>query len=248
MPASDPSYVSVWARPAPGSRSTLTREQIVAAALALLDREGLEGLSMRNLAAHLEVGTTTLYWHVANRQELLALVINEVYGEVVLADPEGSDWRSTVQDLGRQIRAVVLRHPWVVGVIDHLVGDAFAPNLIRLTEHLLVALERAGFELREAERALSTVTCYVLGMALSEAAWRTSVYVEGYEDETVAAEVQRLALAATEHAPRVRELFAQYESFDADRTTEEDFEYGLDRVLDGLQLRLDAITARTSPG
>ncbi|WP_370323800.1 TetR/AcrR family transcriptional regulator C-terminal domain-containing protein [Euzebya sp.] len=248
MADSDTTYVSVWAKPAPETRSTLTRDQIVVAAMELLDRDGIEGLSMRNLASGLEVGATTLYWHVANRQELLALVVNEVYGEVELLDPEEADWRSAVRHLAHQTRAGVLRHPWVVSVLDLLVGDSFAPNLVRITEHMLVVLEGAGFALREAERALSTVSAYVLGISLSEAAWRGAGYADEQGDEAVAAEWQRLAMTATEDAPRLRALFTAYEDVDVERTTTDDFEYGLDRVLDGLQLRLDAIAGTGSGG
>ena len=240
MAETETTYFSVWAKPTPETRSTLTREQIVAAALALLDADGMDGLSMRNLAARMEVGTTSLYWHVASRQEIVALVVNELYGEVELADT--AEWRPATEQLARQMRAVVLRHPWAVGVLDHLVGDSFAPNLVRITERMLVVLEGAGFGLREAETTLSTVSSFVLGIALSEAVWRTSA-VDGPEAEAAAAEAQRLAVTATEDAPRLRALFAEYEQLDVDRTTVEDFEYGLARVLDGIQLRLDAIAS-----
>lgn len=127
-------------------------------------------------------------------------------------------------------------------MLDYLVGDSFAPNLVRLTEHMLVLLEEAGFELREAERALSTLSAYVLGIAMSEAVWRTAVAPSGQDDETQAAEMQRVAEQATENAPRLRELFAQYQNMDVDKTTDEDFDYGVERLLDGLQARLDTLT------
>ena len=237
----DSSYSSVWAKPTPEERSTLTRDQIVTETIELLDREGMDGLSMRNLAARLGVGATTLYWHVANRHELIALVVNEVYGEIPLPDVE-EGWRSSTWRFAHDVRAAVLRHPWTVSVLDHLVGDSFAPNLIRLTEHMLVLLEGAGFELREAERALSTLSAYVLGIAMSEAVWRTVVYSEEQDGEAQAAEMQRVAERATENAPRLRELFAQYQNVDVEKATDEDFNYGLERLLDGLQARLDTIT------
>lgn len=243
----DSSYSSVWAKPAAEGRSTLTREQIVAGAIELLDEEGIDGLSMRNLAARLDVGATTLYWHVDNRRELIALVVNEVYGEIEPPDGDhAADWRRATSRFAHDVRAAILRHPWTVAVLDHLVGDSFAPNLVRLTEQMLVLLERAGFELREAERALSTVSGYVLGTALTEAAWRGAVYRSGAGAEALAAETRRLAETATENAPRLRELFATYQDvyqdIDVDAATAEDFDYGLERVLDGLQTRLATIT------
>lgn len=242
MPTNDRSRRSVWARDADAGRSTLDRDQIVRAAIGLLDDEGIDRLSMRNLAARLGSGTATLYWHVANRDELIQLVVNELYGEIELPEvDESGDWQTAMRRLAHEMRAAILRHPWTVGVLDHLVGDSFGPNVVQLTERLLVLFEQAGFELREAERAMNTVAAYVMGIATTEAAWRATAYTSGQDQEARAEEVQRLAYEATEHAPRFRELLGHYEDVDVDDMTDQDFAYGLERVLDGLQARLDVL-------
>ena len=106
MPASEPSYPSVWLRPRREPRSALTRDRIVAEALRLLDAEGAEALSMRKLAAALGVGTTSLYWHVANRDELIELVVNEINAEVeVPAAGEVPDWREATRRYARSVRS-----------------------------------------------------------------------------------------------------------------------------------------------
>jgi AcrR family transcriptional regulator len=242
MPASDRSYPSVWARPPRAGRSTLTREQIVAEALRLLDTEGIDALSMRKLGAGLGVGATSLYWHVANRDELIELVIDQMFGELDLPDAgEARHWRTAVEGYARSMRATALRHPWVVSVLGHMVAGYPGPNLTRSTEHMLGVLEVAGFPVREAERALTTVSSYVTGVAMSEAAWRNWLARHGQSQLEWADENLRAAEQATEGHPRLREVVTGYEGVDPQQSLDDDFDYGLARVLDGLQGRLDAL-------
>jgi AcrR family transcriptional regulator len=241
MPASDRSYPSVWARPRRKERSTLTREQIVTEALRLLDTEGIEALSMRKLAAGLGAGATSLYWHVANRDELIELVIDEIYREVDVPDAAGADdWRPATRRFAHSTRATILRHPWLVSVLDHVVAAHLGPNLTRVTERLLALFETAGFPLREADRAASAVSSYVLGVSVSEAAWRNRLARRGQTAEDWIDEGMRVAEGAMEDNPRLREVVTSIESEDAQASLDEDFDYGLERMLDGLQARLDA--------
>ena len=241
MPGSDRSYPSVWTRPPRKERSTLTREQIVSEAVRLLDSEGIEALSMRKLAARLEAGATSIYWHVANRDELIDLIIDEIYGELEVPDPDDTpDWRPAVRRVAHDMRSGILRHPWMVSVLDHLAAVHMGPNATRLSERLIGLFQNAGFELREAERALSTVSAYVIGSAMAEAAFRNWLVRHGQSEQDWLAESQRVAERATENYPRLRELVAGYEGVDVQKTMDEDFDYGLDCVLDGLQARLDS--------
>jgi AcrR family transcriptional regulator len=239
MPGSDRSYPSVWTRPPRKERSTLTREQIVSEAVRLLDSEGIDALSMRKLAARLEVGATSLYWHVANRDELIDLIIDEFYGELEAPDPDDTpDWRPAARRVAHDMRSGILRHPWLVSVLDHLAAVHMGPNATRLSERLIGLFQNAGFELREAERALSTMVAYVTGSAMAEAAFRNWLVRHGQSEQDWLAESQRVAQQATENYPRLRELVAGYEGADVQKAMDEDFDYGLDCVLDGLQARL----------
>jgi len=241
MPASDRSYPSVWARPRRKERSTLTREQIVAEALRLLDSEGIEALSMRKLAAGLGAGATSLYWHVANRDELIELVIDEIYGEVDVPDAvEAHDWQAATRRFAHSMRSAILRHRWVVSVLDHLVAAYVGPNLTEATERMLAVFEAAGFELAEAERALNTVAAYVTGVAMGEAAWHNWLARHGQTPTGWIEAGMRVAKEATEDYERLRTVIAGYEGKDPLKVMDDDFDYGLDRVLDGLQARLDA--------
>jgi AcrR family transcriptional regulator len=241
MTASDRTYPSVWVRPRRQPRSALTREQIVAEALRLLDAEGVDALSMRKLAAGLGVGTTSLYWHVANRDELIELVIDEIYGELELPDGEVDDWREAARRLAHSIRSTTLRHPWVVSMLDRLVGATFlGPNLAKATERMFALFEGAGFELWEAERALNTLNSYVFGVAMGEAAWHNWLVRLGKSPREWMDESRRMVdMAASEGLERLRTIVSNYEGTDPEKAANEDFEYGLERVLDGLQARLD---------
>jgi len=242
MPASDRAYPSVWAKPRRKERSTLTREQIVRQALELLDTEGIDALSMRKLAARLEAGTTSLYWHVANRDELIELVVDEIYGELE-APEEGAfsaDWQDDVRRYAHSVRASVLRHPWVVAVLDHLVAGYPGPNAQALAERMLGVFAGAGFDIAEAERAFGTLSSFLIGTAMAEAAWTNWLARRGQTVEEWTAESMRAAADTPEEHERLHAVLANYEGKDAQQSVDEDFTYGLDRVLDGLQARLDA--------
>ena len=99
------------------AREPLTRERILAAAVALADEGGVESLSMRRLAQHLGVVPMALYKHVANKDELLDGMIDEVVAEI---DPpiEGADWKTTMRERILSARRALLRHPWAASVLE----------------------------------------------------------------------------------------------------------------------------------
>ncbi|NGY57598.1 TetR/AcrR family transcriptional regulator [Lentzea sp. NEAU-D13] len=198
---------SVWTRERP--RAGLSQDRIVAAAVELLDADGLEALSMRTLAARLDTKATSLYRHVANKDELIELVVDEVYGEmeVVASGP----WRSSVADAARSLRAMVLRHPWVASVLGQVGLAELGPNLSDRSARLLALFTDGGFPGEEADLAMKTVLGYVVGMTVSEAAYVQLLARTGQDEEELTAH------GVTSKALR-------------DKT----FEYGLERVLKGL--------------
>lgn len=240
MAASDREYPSVWARPARKERSTtLSRDQIVRQALELLDSEGIEALSMRKLAARLESGTTSLYWHVANRDELLELVVNEIYGELDAPDPaEGVDWRTATRRFALSLRSSALRHRWTIAVLEHLVAAYPGPNLNAAVERMLGVLESASFDLPEAERALGAVSAYVTGMAMGEVALHNRLARNGQTMEEWLAEAVQMAADDTQDHERLDVIVAGYAGQDPLKVIEDDFDYGLDLLLAGLASRL----------
>lgn len=94
-----------------GDRQPLTRDQIVAAAIKLIDAEGLAGFTMRRLGGALGAGATSLYWHVKDKDQLIDLVLDEAALELRLDDDAAARWRDRLAGLAREIRAGMKRHP-----------------------------------------------------------------------------------------------------------------------------------------
>src|SRR5690349_21642706 len=134
-------FDSVWLRPSTRKRAgqpTLDRDQIVRAALAMLDEEGLPGLSMRRLGTRLGAGATSLYWHVANKDDLLELVVDEVLGEIYVPEPGDTHWRMALSVMANGMRTAFLRHPWVLSLLG--TKPTLGPNAMRMGERSVALL------------------------------------------------------------------------------------------------------------
>ena len=136
--------VEVWTRSAGTARKPrLSRDDIAAAAIRIADDEGFEALSMRRLAAELDVGTMSLYHYVKTKDELLTLVMDAFMGEVV-APPSikiPNDWRHAITLIARRTRTAIERLPWVLDIND---DPPIGPNSIRhfdQTQQAVSALE-----------------------------------------------------------------------------------------------------------
>ncbi|WP_035857626.1 TetR/AcrR family transcriptional regulator [Cryptosporangium arvum] len=225
---------SVWARPKRGrEQPTLSRQQIVAEAVKLLDSEGLDALSMRNLGKQLGAGATSLYRHVASKDELIEFVIDEVYGEVDAFSFE-VEWRAGLTACAHSVRAMVTRHPWIAAVLGQVGLSYLGPNVMRLSNHMLGLFEKAGFSLGEAEKALSALLAYIIGAGVSEAAWLTSLTRSGLTEEEWNERLKPITLAAAAPYPR---LVAAFSAVD-DGADQNAFDYGLETMLDGLAAKL----------
>src|SRR3954471_20184064 len=97
-------------RPPSPERQPLTREKIVDAALVLLERDGMQGLSMRKLAQELGTGAASLYWHVGDKEELLGLLLDRIVGETEVPEPDPANWQEQVKEMGRESRRLLRRH------------------------------------------------------------------------------------------------------------------------------------------
>jgi AcrR family transcriptional regulator len=140
---------------------SLTDTRIAAAALAVIDREGLAALSMRAVAAELGVGTMSLYRYVADRGQLERLVVELVLGDVDLTLPEGAAWTERVALVAGRIRDAVGTHPEVVPLL--LAHRQTSKGVMRCAEALLGALAEAGFAGRARAIALRALVSYVAG-------------------------------------------------------------------------------------
>ncbi|GAA2376853.1 TetR/AcrR family transcriptional regulator [Nonomuraea africana] len=243
MPADKQPIPSVWMRPQRQQpQPALSRAQIVSEAIQLLDAEGIEALSMRRLGTRLGAAATSLYRHVANKDELIELVVDEVYGEVRVPpadDPAG--WRQAVGDCARSMRSTILRHPWLTAVLGQVGLVYLGPNMMRTSDRLLAIVRSAGFGAGEADQAISAVVAYVIGMSTSEAAFLSLLSRSGYSEQEWVEKLWPAAEAAVQEHPQLREEYAAQRGKDQQQAREENFVYGLERILDGLESRLRAV-------
>lgn len=232
---------SVWTRPRrQKEQAPLSREQIVAAAVRLLDAEGIEALSMRKLGTEMGTAATSLYRHVANKDELIELVVDEVYGELELPEAGGPDaWRASLSHSGHSLRDMVLRHPWVASVLGQVGLAHLGPNLMRMSERMLRLARTAGFPPGEADLAMKAVISYVIGATTSEASYLSLLARSGMSEADWLRSLAPAAQQALDEHPLTQDHYATQRDRDPARLREENFDYGLQRVLDGLATRID---------
>ncbi|MER0444780.1 TetR/AcrR family transcriptional regulator [Streptomyces sp. Edi4] len=131
----------IWARPeraGRGPRPAFSRADIAAAAVRVADAEGIDGVSMRHVAAELGCGTMSLYNYVPRKEDLYELMVDAVSAEYDLSAPTG-DWKADMVALAHQTRALMHRHPWVPRLMSPVYG--FSPNALRYLEHCMTVLD-----------------------------------------------------------------------------------------------------------
>jgi TetR/AcrR family tetracycline transcriptional repressor len=140
---------------------TLTRDAVIDAALGLVDREGLDALSMPRLAAELDTGVMTLYGHIANKADLIDALAERVLADVEAADGEPGGWDRHLAAHMRRLREAVLRHPALGAVLA--ARGLTTPSVFRHLETGLGLLRAAGFEPRTAVEIYYALFTYTLG-------------------------------------------------------------------------------------
>ncbi|WP_040802633.1 TetR/AcrR family transcriptional regulator [Nocardia concava] len=249
MAAKTQEFSSVWTRPERQRREqpALSREQIVAEALALLDTEGYDALSMRKLGTRLNAGATSLYTHVTNKDEILELVIDEAFGEVHVPDTiEPANWRGDLLALGRNVRNTVLRHPWINSAMTGAGLAYLGPNLMRMSNAMLAILEAAGFDDHAADRASNAFWAFVLGSTGTETAMLTTIAHSGMGEQEWFDKYMAVAEQASRAYPHIAKRYDVYRNLDATQARTDFFDDELSLILDGLEFRR-AAAERESP-
>lgn len=213
-----------------GKRAPLTRERVLRAAMDLADAEGIEALSMRKLGKQLGVEAMSLYKHVANKDDLLDGLSELVASEILLPEPE-THWRTAMRERAISAREVFSRHPWAVGLIEARANPGVAS--MRYYDTVIGILRRGGFSIRMATRAFSLMDAYVFGYAAQE----INLPFGSTEDlSEIAANIKELLPAG--EFPHFTEVILDYASR-PEWNFEEEFAFGLDLILDGLERARD---------
>ena len=203
------------------TRTPLTRLRIAQAALAVVDRDGLDALSMRRLGAELGVEGMAVYRHFSNKAAVLAAVVEVLLAELVIPPPSKVPWQQVFREVSRAYRALLLRHPHAIPLLAALpLSD---PAAARAAGGVMALLREAGFDAQTSLKTLATVTSYVIGVAQWEVG--TAPFRSDGAHETFA--------LPPDADPYLVELLPQLAEDDCDET----FEFGLDVIVRGLETR-----------
>lgn len=218
------------AHPNSQPRTPLSRERVLHAAIAVADEEGLESLTMRRLGRHLGVEAMSLYKHVAGKDEILDRIVDIVVGEIDLPSAE-ADWRTAMRERAISARQVLASHPWAIGMMES--REAMGPAALRYADRVIGSLRAGGFSVETAAHAFLLLDSYIYGFVVQEMSFPvdTSEEAAGSAGTThqsfTAEQYPHLAEMATEHVTRPGYNYA------------DEFEFGLDLILDGLETHRD---------
>ncbi|MEU7814559.1 TetR/AcrR family transcriptional regulator [Pseudonocardia sp. NPDC049154] len=223
----------------PGPRRTLSEDHLLDAAQELLAAQGVAGLSVRKLAGAVGVAPNAVYTYFPDRAAVLAALVERVLGRAVErarsavsgpgSAPGGADWRGRVLALATAVRTELLAEP---GVVQLMAGvPPTGPSALAIGELLLEVLTGAGLAPAAAARGSYLLIVHVLGSVTLEVAELTEPGAPPPEEERVAARLRAFAEAVpAEQYPRTAELAPVI----AEYVTTAQFEWGVERILDGL--------------
>jgi len=222
-------------------REPITREAIVETALRLLDKDGLDELSMRRLADELDTGPASLYWHVGSKDGLLELIFDRVIGEVEMPEPEPDRWQEQLKEVGRAGRAMILRHRDIVRISIGRIP--MGPNALRASEGIFSILRAGGVPDQLAVTAHHLLFAIINGFTLDETT-DLGVEIEGPMGEQAAnAARDYVAALPTEQFPNLLAVADHFGHTDNDQS----FDLLIDLFVDGLAQRVQAQTREPSP-
>jgi TetR/AcrR family tetracycline transcriptional repressor len=222
--------VAPWLRPPrePRERVQLSRDVIVDGALRLLDRDGASGFSMRKLAEELGVGAGALYWHVANKEQLLQLVFDRVIGELPTPEPDPERWREQIKQAAHDEREMMRRHP---GIAQLSFGRVpFGPNAVHYMEWHLSVLLSGGISNRVATLAGDLLYLYIGAFSYEECMGMAVPSDDANVHDFIAELREYFASLPADRFPNLSALAGELTTGGPDVR----FDFGLDVLLDGL--------------
>lgn len=212
----------------------LTADRVIDGAMALADRIGVDALTIRKIAAEIGAKPMSIYHHVPNKDAIIDRMVDRVFAEIE-PPPTGADWRSAIVVRCRSMRAVLLAHPWAAPLME----SRTSPGPATLGHHdaVLGCFRTAGFSLALTGHAYAVIDAFMYGFALQE----TTLPAIGGED------MAEVAGAIVADLPDER--FPHLTEYTRDRVLQpgydfgNEFEAGLELILDGLSAALERETA-----
>jgi AcrR family transcriptional regulator len=224
-------------RPSRKGKPELSVDRIVRAAIEVADREGLGALSMRRVAEQLGVGTMSLYTHVPGKGELFDVMLDTVNAETARPANEHEPWRARLEQVARENLALYLRHPWLLQVAAN--RPVLGPNLIAKYDYELRAVAGIGLTEVEMDSVITLVLGYVHGAARIAIDSAQAVRQTGITDEQWW-QAHEPFLARMSDPAKFPLAAAVGSAAGAAHNSAVDpghaFEFGLRRVLDGIEV------------
>jgi AcrR family transcriptional regulator len=207
-------------------RIPLTRQRVLQTALGLADQGGLESLSMRKLGQELGVEAMALYHHFANKDEVLDGIVDLVFAEIELP-PGGRDWKGEMRRRAVSLRDALARHRWAIGLME----SRRNPGSANLRHHdaVIGSLRSGGFDMEMAAHAYSVLDGYIYGFALT----KMNLPFDPSDDVAEVAETMLEPFPVNEYPNLV--AFITEHAMKPGYDFGDEFEYGLDLILDGLE-------------
>lgn len=243
------SIALLWGVSGPGRRGpkpSRSVEEVVSAAIALADAEGLAALSMRRVAETLGLSPMSLYTYVPSKAELVDLMVDRVAVEIAEPGPALTGWREKVEHLARQRWSMAQRHPWLMQVGVH--RPPLGPNILAKVEATLQALDGQGLTELEMSHFAALVLNYVRGSARAALDAREVERESGITDEQWWALNAELLAGLMEPSrypttTRIGEAYKAAQQAGVDPVS--DFDFGLQRLLDGIAVFIDRRCSET---
>jgi AcrR family transcriptional regulator len=211
----------------PASRVPLTRERVLRAAVALADEGGIGALSMRKLATELRVEAMSLYNHVQSKDDVLDGMVDLVVTEIEVPSAS-SDWKAAMRRRAVSAHTVLLKHPWAPLLLLSRVN--VGPAMLRYIDATLASLRVAGFSFELADRAWNAMDCHIYGYTLQQLNFPFD------PSQYQAAANHFLPLITESQYPYLRALTVLVS--EGTHRGVQDFEFGLELILEGLDRRL----------
>ncbi|HET6954828.1 MAG TPA: TetR/AcrR family transcriptional regulator C-terminal domain-containing protein [Acidimicrobiales bacterium] len=205
-------------------RTPLTRDRVLRAALDLVDREGLDALTMRRLGRELGVEAMSLYGYVQNKQDLIEGVVEQIFRQMPLIVPGPGPWSDRIRRHAATYRAVLLDHPNAVRLVAG--RPLITEGTAAFVDSALAELQSMGFDLAMADRVLGVIASFTLGLVAEQVG------------DAIRADSTYTPVSAAIDVDRFPNVAAVGEMKPVDYDLE--FELGLDFIVAGIERLLAA--------